>query len=137
MPKFSIKSGLNNIKYNPYQYNRQSSAHQTKSKSLASKLRGYGQQFLQEIFPGVGAIVGGLLGAAPGVFTGNLLAAAAGAYAGGTQGYHLGEQLNQGIYKPAVDAAYQGLEPYYKDKMYGDINVEGAVNLAYGAIQNS
>jgi len=124
MPKFKLSK--------PKFFNQPSYA-----KGLSDKLKGYGQQFLQEIFPGVGAIVGGLLGAAPGVFTGNLLAAAAGAYAGGVQGYNLGGQLNQGIYKPVAQAAYEGLQPYYKDKMYGDINVEGAVNLAYGAIQNS
>jgi hypothetical protein len=149
MPKIRPRSGFSkyneynnwprnpglNLRYNPYNSARQTPAQPTKSSQLAAKLRGYTDSFLQQIYPGIGTIIGGLIGAAPGVFTGNLLAAGAGAYAGGVQGYHLGQLLNEGKYKPVAQAAYQGLSPHLEGKTYGDLDIQGAAHFANELVQ--
>jgi len=116
------KSSLVNRNSDPLQrrfdisQNIQHPAQPTRTQTLSQKLRGYGSLFTntlkEQFFPSVGAIIGGLVGSAPGVLSGNFLLAGVGAATAGRKGYEIGGLLNTGEYNKFEKEVNKGLRPY-------------------------
>lgn len=96
--------------------NIQHPAQPTRTQTLSQKLRGYTTLFtntlIEQFFPSVGAIIGGLVGSAPGVLSGNFLLAGLGAATAGRKGYEIGGLLNTGEYDKFEREVNKGLMPY-------------------------
>jgi len=142
MPAIRRPSLVNrNPGYDPLQrrfdisQNIQHPAQPTRSRTLSQKLRGYGELFtntlIEQFFPSVGAIIGGLVGSAPGVLSGNFLLAGIGAATAGRKGYEIGGLLNTGSYNQFEEEVYKGLRPFTYGKKHGDINLTDVADFAH------